>query len=471
MWTPDIIPYLAADLKPWQFKNIRFQTIFKAMRAIDERGDVVDVPTLFNELKSNPELNNHNIQFSYSELSDLTTGIPALSYPTLTQSIRRIRDAANLRMIQKLNNEVQRRISSGEHGAQDIYRYMNECLDRLNVETQGNQDFKSFEQMSADMERLYNDLHEGRVVATATGFDELDQILAWGGIVPQSASILAAHTSFGKTALALDMAKRIATRDEEVAMFSLEMSAESLFMRVHSNVSQLESHKIRPYMSDKERDLLLATLQDMRSLPISVNDRVTDLLEMRLALKTWVRTRRRRIGAVFVDYLQLIDTGSNKREEQERERISEVSRKLKQMASELNVPLVELSQFSRGSYQDGREPQLSDLYGSGSIEKDADNVWLLHGEKPDAIITIRELEFIVAKQRMGRLGRFGLTFDTSHNKFTSHSGTAPPSGAASGTPVAREVVHIPSVEHQQRDAGLLSEETTEIKGEDGESLF
>lgn len=472
--TPDLMPYLAADLKAWYFSNVRYRLMFKALSYIDVRGEVIDVPTLFNELKSNPEISG-KMQFSYQEITKLIEGMPAMTYPMLTQSIRRIKETANLRYILKLNNEIARRIKSGEHGAADITRYMNECMDKLTVETGTNQDFRSFAQMSTDMSQLYKDLHEGKVVATSTGFDELDAILAWGGIVPQSASILAAHTSFGKTALALDMAKRIAQQEKEVAIFSLEMSAESLFMRVHSNISELESHKIRPFMSEKERDILMATIQDMKSLPIHVNDRTNDLIEMRAKLRTWSRTHKN-IGAVFVDYLQLIDTGSNKREEQERERISEVSRKLKQMASEFNVPLIELSQFSRQSYKDGVEPQISDLYGSGSIEKDADNVWLLHGEKPDTIITTRELEFIVAKQRMGRLGRFGMTFDTSRNRFTSHSGTS--GNGSSGTPVAREIVHELSEEHQRRVAetsrfieGDDHEQTMTITDESGESIF
>jgi len=442
--TPDILPHLAAELKGWHIGNVQYQIIYKAMLAIDERGETVDVPTLFNELRTNPSLGGFTI--TRDELNALTVNIPSLAEHTIQQSLKRVRNAAHLRYMLKLHREVERRILSGEHSASDIYNYQNDSLDKLSIVTGVSQDFVSFEQMASEMAVLYQALHEGKVVAVSTGFRELDNILAWGGLIPKTTTVLAAHTSFGKTAFALDLAKRIAVQGYEVAIFSLEMGRESLFMRVHSNVSDLPSHKIRPYMSDKERDLLLKTLDEMRGLPIYINDRISDLLLMRAAVRTFMRTHKN-VGAIIIDYLQLANISTLRHDAQERERISELSKLFKQLAMEFNVAIVILSQFSRDSFckdkEEGncREPQLSDLYGSSSLEKDADNVWFLHGEKPDEIVTVRELEFIFKKQRMGRLGRFNLTFDTSRNRFTERAAPF----ATSSTPVQLPppTVHAP----------------------------
>ena len=454
--TPDILPHLAMELKVWHLSDTKYQKVYKAMLAIDERGEVVDVPTLFNELQSNPSLQGSGI--ARSELMELTTGLPELAQHTVEQSLKRVKEAAHLRYMLKLTDEVSRRIKSGEHSARDIYEFQNSSLDKLSIVTGVSQDFVSFAQMADPMNQLYRDLHDGKITAVSTGFKELDAILSWGGLIPKTTTILAAHTSFGKTALALDLARRIAKQGFSVAIFSLEMDKESLFMRIHSNVSSLESHKIRPGMSNIERDILLKTLQDVASLPIYVNDRINDVVQMRSAIRTFVRTHRN-VGAIIIDYLQLAGISTIRNDAQERERISEISKFVKQCAMEFGVAIIELSQFSRDSYKEDREPVLSDLYGSGSIEKDADNIWMLHGEKPDEIITIRELVFLFNKQRRGRLGKFGMKFDTARNYFVSYS--------LSGQEM--DDVAVPMIAQPK----ILSSEVepSRIVGEDGKDLF
>lgn len=456
--TPDILPHLAVELKPWHLLNDTHRKIYKAMLAIDERGEVVDIPTLFNELQSNPSLQGSGV--TREQIVALTVNVPALQQYTIQQSITRVREAAHLRYMRKLNEEVTRRIDSGQHSAKDIYEFQNTSLDKLSVVTGVSQDFVSFEQMADGMQQLYTDLHEGKVTAVSTGFKELDNILSWGGLLPKSTSILAAHTSFGKTSLALDLAKRIAQQGFSVAIFSLEMDKESLFMKVHSNISRLESHKIRPGMSSTERDILLRTIKDIASLPIYINDRITDVIQMRSAIRTFVRTHKN-VGVIIVDYLQLAGIATLRNDAQERERISEISRLMKQIASEFGVAIIELSQFSRDSYKEEREPVLSDLYGSGSIEKDADNIWMLHGEKPDEVITIRELIFLFSKQRRGRIGRFGMKFDTARNRFVSYS-------LQDGSPDVTSV-DMPVV--QPRDIHAVPNEPARVIGADGEDLF
>jgi replicative DNA helicase len=139
-------------------------------------------------------------------------------------------------------------------------------------------------------------------------------------------------------------------------------------------------------MSNIERDTLLKTMEQMRDLPVFVNDRISDVYQMRSAARTFVRTHKK-ARLLVVDYLQLAGVSTMRNDAQEREKISDVSRVFKQASMEFGIHIMELSQFSRESYKEGRQPTLSDLYGSGSIEKDADNVLMLHGEKPDDIIT------------------------------------------------------------------------------------
>lgn len=256
--------------------------------------------------------------------------------------------------------------------------------------------------------------HHRLVTGVETGFHQLDELTS--GFQPGEFIIIAGRPSMGKTALALNVAVNTATRNRTpVAIFSLEMSDESLTGRILCSTAGVSMKKVRRGMiTDREKHQLTAALGPLSEAPIFIDDSAgLNALEIR------ARARRKKsesgIGLVIIDYLQLMEAhGAGRRDRNRQQEISEISRALKAMAKELNVPVVALSQLSRQpESRPDKRPQLSDLRESGAIEQDADLVLLLYRAKFYA----REgdeandtAEVIIAKQRNGPLGVVKLTF-------------------------------------------------------------
>ncbi len=262
-----------------------------------------------------------------------------------------------------------------------------------------------------------------QVFGVLSGFTELDELT--GGFQKGDFIIIAGRPSMGKTALGLNCAEHMALAGVPVGVFSLEMSRNQLVERLLASRSGLDLHRLRRMMLGKEHYArLFAACGDLQDAPIYVDDMAgSTLLQIRARARRMVT--KYGVRAVFVDYIQLITTGG--RSESRQLEVSEISRGLKALARELELPVVCMSQLNRAAEQrEGHRPRLSDLRESGSLEQDADVVALLHredyyhhGEEDYEPSSIAEL--IIAKQRNGPTGTIKLTWLEQSTRFRDHS--------------------------------------------------
>jgi len=236
----------------------------------------------------------------------------------------------------------------------------------------------------------------------------------------------------GKTALALNIAENMAIRGDPVGIFSLEMSKHQLVERLLAARSGLELHRLRRMMLGKEHySRLFAACGDLQNAPIYVDDMASStLLQIRARARRMVA--KYQVKAIFIDYIQLITTGG--RVESRQMEVSEISRGLKGLARELNLPVISMSQLNRAAEQrEGHRPRLSDLRESGSLEQDADVVVLLHREDyyhqgDEDYEPTNVAELIIAKQRNGPTGMIKLTWIDQCTRFKDYSRAAAPVG-------------------------------------------
>lgn len=300
----------------------------------------------------------------------------------------------------------------------------------------------------ADGRSLHELLHEaldavenndGRLVTgVATGYRKLDEMSA--GLQPGEMTIIAARPSMGKTALALNIAEQIAqsghshdtARDDPrcgVAFFSLEMSQASVTQRLLSSHSGVDSHRIRTNQLSREHyEMLMKSCGQLAELPIYIDDTPgLTVMQLRAKARRLKKRKELKIGAVVIDYLQLMSAPEAQREGRQQE-VSLISRQVKALARELEVPVVCLAQLNRGAEQrEGHRPRMADLRESGSIEQDADVIILLHREayyhrdNKEWAETYPEkadlAELIIAKQRNGPTGVVELTWDSGITRF------------------------------------------------------
>ncbi|STY44736.1 Replicative DNA helicase [Listeria grayi] len=284
-----------------------------------------------------------------------------------------------------------------------------------------------------DIETLHN--RKGDITGIPTGFNELDKMTA--GFQRNDLIIVAARPSVGKTAFALNIAQNVATKtDENVAIFSLEMGAEQLVMRMLCAEGNINAQNLRTgaLTSDDWQKLTIA-MGTLSNSGIYIDDtpgvRVNEIRSKCRRLK-----QETGLGMIVIDYLQLI-AGSGRGGENRQQEVSEISRSLKALARELEVPVIALSQLSRSVEQrQDKRPMMSDIRESGSIEQDADIVAFLYREdyydregENDGTI-----EIIIAKQRNGPVGDVKLAFVKEYNKFVNleiryDDAMAPPPGA------------------------------------------
>ncbi|MEK7099973.1 MAG: replicative DNA helicase, partial [Patescibacteria group bacterium] len=261
--------------------------------------------------------------------------------------------------------------------------------------------------------------NDGAIRGVPTGFPDLDNLLS--GLHKSDLIILAARPSMGKTSLALDIARNAAVRHNvPVGIFSLEMSSEQLVDRMLSAESYVNSWKMRTGAIHAEEDFgkIRDALETLSKAPIYIDDKpANNILAMRAVARRLKRERG--IGLIIVDYLQLMAPTSTKASDSMVQQVTEISRSLKQLAREIEVPVIALSQLSRAVEQRGGKPRLSDLRDSGSIEQDADVVMFIHREdklnKESSRPNIAEI--LIEKHRNGPTGACELYFDEKRTTF------------------------------------------------------
>jgi replicative DNA helicase len=409
----------AGTLEPDDFSLEKHRRIFRRMGELQTRGEKIDRITVANELIRFNELEACD---GLTYLVSLDDGLPQI--PNLDSYIRIVKDKAVLRRIIFAAQHMMNRAMVGEEQPGDILAGAEESLLKL-----GDSQVKSGLLNPGQILQSY----EGgisafldpskRIKGISTGFAKLDEMT--GGLHGGDLCIIAARPSMGKTALALNIAQHVALKlKQTVAIFSLEMSQESLLTRMLCAAARVDSQRFRAgFLSQEERRKLNHSLHELVEAPLYIDDTSgVHLMDMHAKLRRLQQEHK--VGLVIVDYLQLMTVPG--RQENRNQEVSTLSRGMKLLAKELNVPMMVLSQLSRAveTRQGDHRPQLSDLRESGSIEQDADLVGFIfreevyHRERED----LRGLaELIVAKQRNGPVGTVNLVFLHAQTKFENRA--------------------------------------------------
>ncbi len=270
--------------------------------------------------------------------------------------------------------------------------------------------------MNALDERYEN---RGRTVGVPTGYRDLDRLL--GGLQRSDLDIVAARTSLGKTAFAINVAYNAAIKfKRHIGIFSLEMSKEQLAQRFVALDSGVEQQRLRTgLLLDEDWDPLVGAIGRLSELGIRIDDTPgISLLQLRSRARRWIIEHG--IELIIVDYLQLVTAGENQKYENRQQEVSAITRGLKHLARELNVPVLALAQLSRAlEARQSKVPQLSDLRESGEIEQAADVVMFIYRDEVYNPQTERknQADMIIAKQRNGPVGEITLYFDQTHSRF------------------------------------------------------
>jgi len=411
---------IAGTLEPGDFSLEKHRRIFKRMSELKERGEKIDRVTLANELLRYNELESCD---GLSYLVSLDDGLPPIY--NLDSYIRIVKDKSMLRRIIFASQQVMQRCLLAEEEPEEILASAEEILLKLG-ESRARAGLANADQIIKEYQGGINAFLDPskRVKGISTGFFKLDEMT--GGLHGGELLILAARPSMGKTALALNIAQHVAVKlNQTVAVFSLEMSKESLLTRMVCASARVDSHRFRVgFLNQTERDRLQRAASELAAAPLYIDDTAgANLMDLHAQLRR-LQQEQKTLGLVIVDYLQLM-SGRGRFENRNQE-ISTISRGMKLLAKELNVPMLVLSQLSRApeTRQGDHRPQLSDLRESGSIEQDADLVAFIFREelyKRDREDLRGLAELLVAKQRNGPVGKVDLVFLHHLTKFENRA--------------------------------------------------
>jgi len=409
----------AGTLEADDFSLEKHRRIFKRMGDLQDHCEKIDRITVANELMKFNELEACD---GLTYLVSLDDGLPQI--PNLDSYIRIVKDKAVLRRIIFASQHMMNRAMLGEEEAGDILAGAEETLLKLG-DSRVKNGLLNPGQILEDYEGGISAFLDPskRIKGISTGFAKLDEMT--GGLHGGDLCIIAGRPSMGKTALALNIAQHVSLKlKQTVAVFSLEMSQESLLTRMLCAAARVDSQRFRAgYLTQEERRKLNHSLHELVEAPLYIDDTSgVHLMDMHAKLRRLQQERK--LGLVIVDYLQLMT--AHGRHENRNQEVSSLSRGMKMLAKELNVPVMVLSQLSRAveTRQGDHRPQLSDLRESGSIEQDADVVAFIfreevyHRERED----LRGLaELIVAKQRNGPVGTVNLVYLHAQTKFENRA--------------------------------------------------
>ena len=412
----DAIVRIADKIAAYDFYDERHQRIYEAMQKLYEKHSPIDVLTLSNHLKDNGLLDTIG---GAAYLTELTNYLPTAAHAENYADI--VAQKAIRRRLIKASQDI---TGLGFDESKAVQELIEEAETQLFQVSQQHvkQDISSIEDILAESFERLDDLHKdkGKIRGVPTGFKDLDNILA--GLQRSDLIILAARPSMGKTALSLNLAHSVATKaNQPVLVFSLEMSKEQLVDRMLSMESGVDAWNIRTgNLSDADFEKIGQAMGTLSEAPIYIDDS-PGITVSDMRTKARREQHQRQLGLIVVDYLQLMSGGSRFGGDGNRvQEISEISRGLKAVARELNVPVIALSQLSRSvESRSPQIPQLADLRESGSIEQDADVVAFIYREdyyNPD---TDRKniTDIFIKKHRNGPTGNIELYFDKEKQRF------------------------------------------------------
>jgi replicative DNA helicase len=390
--------------------------IFERMVQLSEKQQAIDTITLMEDLSRRGELEAAG---GVAYLSQLADGLPRVT--NVDHYSRIVKEKSILRGLIHSTAAIQEQaFASGDDADVILDRAESKIFqlaeDRVKVGLVGVKDL-----VKDGFERLEKIFSEGRrITGLATGYSNLDNETA--GLQPSELIILAARPSMGKTALALNIAENVGLRQREpVAIFSLEMSKESLLLRLLASEARVDAHKFRTgHMSRDDWGKITGALANLGEAPIWIDDSASSTV-LEMGAKARRLKRDRGLSLMIVDYLQLVVPTGTGRQTNRQEEVSGMSRALKGLAKELKVPIVVLSQLTRAPEREERKPQLADLRESGAIEQDADVVLFINRPnfyKTDLPEEDRaKAELIIAKQRNGPTGTLNFVFLARHTRF------------------------------------------------------
>ncbi|HPN96523.1 MAG TPA: replicative DNA helicase [Candidatus Moranbacteria bacterium] len=419
MLDKDAIIKVANLIRIGDFYKDDHNLIYEAMVELYEQREPIDVLSLSNRLEEKGQLDKVG---GSSYLASLVSSVP--SSANIAHYAKVVQKKSTLR---KLINTASEILELGYKEEEDVEKILDSAEQKLFSVSQKyiKQDFVPIKSILESAFNRIDELHKGdhKLRGVPTGFPDLDQILA--GFQKSDLVILAARPSIGKTTLALDFARQIAVKEKiPVGIFSLEMSSDQLIDRMLAAQSgvdlwRLRTGRLKTGEGDDDFQRIGEAMGVLSEAKIFIDDAGSaNVMEMRTMARRLQSEHN--VGLIIIDYLQLMEgrSGGDNRVNE----ISEISRALKQLARELNIPVIALSQLSRAvESRSPQIPKLSDLRESGSIEQDADVVMFLYREdreKPDTP-NKNIVEVHIAKHRNGPIGRLSLYFNENSTTFKS----------------------------------------------------
>nr|DAP63268.1 MAG TPA: DnaB-like replicative helicase [Caudoviricetes sp.] len=420
--SPDAIISLADELTPDDFYKPANKIVFKTMLSLLEKGEPIDATTMVSALTNQGDISNiGGINYVVELVNSTPTSKNVEHYAKL------VKEKATLRKVIADLSDSLSSAYQGDVSISDIISKTEKSMLDISKQNTGTGFRNVADILDTHMQIVETRSQtDGFVTGLSTGFVGLDKITT--GLHEGNLIILAARPAMGKTALALNIAKHVATMERKPAViFSLEMGAEELIERMVASEGMIPGYHLKTgNLSTDEWKRLVHAQSNLYDVPIFVDDtagiRISDIRSKARKLSQEMGG----LGIIIIDYLQLI-TGSKR--ENRQQIVSEISRELKILAKDLRVPVIALSQLSRSVEQrQDKRPMLSDLRESGSIEQDADIVAFLYRdayyqkEQADSQEANNVTELILEKNRHGSLGTVKLYFHKEYTKFSSVEG-------------------------------------------------
>lgn len=413
------LPEILTILKPRDFYEERHQMIFEAMMNLYDQHKPVDLLTVTTELRTKKQLKDIG---GAPYLTELSNFVPAATHAKAYAEI--IEKASTRRRLIKAGNEIANKAFEDDADVQSLIGSAEKELFDVSDKVVKS-DYVAMDELLADAFDRIEELHKnkGALRGLKTGFRDLDKKTA--GFQKGDLIIIGARPAMGKTTFAQNLTYNIASMNKKgVLFFSMEMAANEIVDRMISDVSGVDNWKMRTgNLTDDEFQRIGEALGEMDELPIYIDD-TSSMTIMDLRNKARRAMHDKDIGIVIVDYLQLIQ-GSDRYKGNRVQEVTEISRGLKILARELEIPVVALAQLSRSvTGRDDPRPVLSDLRESGSIEQDADLVMFLHRpdyyrQNDDNYEETHITELLVAKHRHGAVGKIELYFHPELLRFMS----------------------------------------------------
>ena len=420
MLDPSIVDQVLTEITSNDFHVRANKNVMIAIETLVKNNEVVDQLTVYNELqRANTLEATGGIDYLYS----LLDSVPSIANIEVYLNI--LHEKSLERKLLEVVNKIGADILKGDDHINDlIVKSEKQIMDVINGQKVS--DFKRIDLLTDSVIEIIeeNKNKEGNLVGLDTGYPDLNNLTS--GFKKNELIILAARPSIGKSTLALNFAANACKNKKHVAMFSLEMGHDQLIMRLLSTYSGLPLNKIvSGKITDEEMRLLMQARTTINKFPLYIDQSSTTNLRD-IKAKCLKLKKEGHLDFIIIDYLQLLSSGENLKNRVEE--VSKISRGLKEMARTFEIPVLALSQLSRGLEQrEDKRPVLADLRESGSIEQDADIVMFLHrdtpkkqeGEDTTKVVKSAKTELIIAKNRQGATGSCGLIFKGAQSVFVS----------------------------------------------------